>query len=89
MNAAAAPAGSRIESISSSERIASDRFDDGVHFNLEPLRFRGRLWVVLGATEDYIASGYRRLWPGYTPDEERADREQIDELLALSESDIL
>ena len=37
------------------------------------------------AIRDYIASDYRRLWPGYTPDEELADRQQIDELLAQSE----
>ena len=34
--------------------------------------------------KDCIASRYRRLWPGYTPDEERADRRQIDELVATS-----
>lgn len=41
------------------------------------------------AIKDYIASDYRRLWPGYTPDEELADRQQIDELLARSELRIL
>ena len=41
------------------------------------------------AVKDYIASDYRRLWPGYTPDEELADREQVDELLAQSEARIL
>ena len=35
---------------------------------------------------DYIESTYRELWPvyGYTPDAERADRQQIDELLERS-----
>ena len=41
------------------------------------------------AIRDYIASDYRRLWLGYTPDEELADRQQIDELLAQSEPRIL
>ena len=37
-------------------------------------------------TRDYIRSAYRELWPvfGYTPDAERADRQQIDELLERS-----
>ena len=37
-------------------------------------------------TRDYIGSTYRELWPvyGYTPDAERADRQQIDELLERS-----
>ncbi len=44
----------------------------------------------LGQTiKNYIASNYRQLWLGYTPDEELADRQQIDELLAQSESGIL
>ena len=34
--------------------------------------------------EDYIASFYGQLWHGYTPSEERADRQQIDELLVRS-----
>ena len=35
---------------------------------------------------DYIGSIYRELWPvyGYTPDAERADRQQIDESLERS-----
>ena len=112
--------------------IASERFDEEVDIGLEPLRFWGRLWLLLNAADaaqraataiiafpqrmqdradrilalkllalaatkespveaikDYIASDYRRLWPGYTPDEERADRQQIDELLARSEPRIL
>ena len=39
--------------------------------------------------EDYVASLYRQLWPGYTPSEELKDREQIDGLLKQSESPIL
>ena len=39
--------------------------------------------------EDYIVSFYGQLWPGYTPSEERADRQQIDELLARSGLPIL
>ena len=37
-------------------------------------------------TRDYIGSTYRELWPvyGYTPDAERSDRQQIDELLERS-----
>ena len=37
-------------------------------------------------TKDYIASTYRELWPvyGYTPDAERADRQQIDKSLEHS-----
>ena len=37
-------------------------------------------------TRDYVGSTYRELWPvyGYTPDAERADRQQIDELLQRS-----
>ena len=112
--------------------IASERFDEEVDLDLEPLRFLGRLWLLLNAADaaqraaraiiafpqrmqdrgdrilalkllalaatrkspveaikDYIASDYRRLWPGYTPDEELADRQQLDELLAQSEPRIL
>ena len=111
-------------------RIASDRFSDGGEYDLEALRFWGRLWLLLGAVDqaertataistfprrtrdraddiltlkllaltnqtrkpapvmqDYIASCYRGLWPGgYTPDEERTDRQEIDELLEASAS---
>ena len=37
-------------------------------------------------TRDYVGSTYRELWPvyGYTPDEERSDRQQIDDLLERS-----
>ena len=112
--------------------IASERFDEEVDLGLEPLRFLGRLWLLLNAADaaqraaraiiafpqrmqdradrilalkllalsatkespveaikDYIAWDYRRLWPGYTADEELADRQQIDELLAQSERRIL
>ena len=108
-------------------RVASDRFSDGGQFGLESLRFWGKLWLLLEATneaeqtvmaitafplrdhdrvyrilvlkllalvhskrklapeiEDYVASLYRQLWSGYTPGEEREDREQIDELLKRS-----
>ena len=113
-------------------RIASDRFDERVHLDLDPLRFWGRLWLLLdaadaaqrtataiiafpqrmqdradrilvlkllalaatkrepaGAIKDYIASGYRQLWPGYTPEAERADRQEIDGMLKRSEPGIL
>lgn len=40
-------------------------------------------------TADYPASLYGELWPGYTPSEERADRQQIDELLERSKFPIL
>lgn len=114
-------------------RIASDRFSDGGQYDLEALRFWGRLWLLLGAVDeaertataiitfprrtrdraddiltlkllaltsrmrkpapvmqDYIASCYRGLWPGgYTPDEERTDRQEIDELLEASASGTL
>ncbi len=110
--------------------IASDRFGDGGQYDLEALRFWGRLWLLLGAVDeaertamaiitfpermrdraddiltlkllaltsrkrkpapvmqDYIASRYRRLWPGgYTPDEERTDRQEIDDLFEASAS---
>ena len=112
--------------------IASERFHEDVNLDLEPLRYLGRLWLLLNAAgvaqraaraiiafpqrlqdradrilalkllalaaskespveaiKDYIASDYRRLWPGYTPDEELADRQQIDALLAQSESRFL
>ena len=38
---------------------------------------------------DYPAWLYDQLWPGYTPSEERADRQQIDELLERSKFPIL
>ena len=36
------------------------------------------------ALKDGIVSRYRRLWPGYTPADEREDRSQVDEMLDLS-----
>ena len=33
---------------------------------------------------DYTALLYRELWPGFTPEEERRERKQIDEMLQLS-----
>ena len=108
-------------------RIASDRFGDGRRFNLEALRFWGKLWLLLGAIdeaeqtarailafplrngdraakilalrlfalvvskrkpipeiENYTASLYNQLWPGYTLSEERETRQQIDDLLGRS-----
>ena len=105
-------------------RIVSARFGKGKRFDLETLRFWGRLWLLLGAVDeaertataiigfrrrkpdradeilalkllamtaskrrpvppikDDIESRYHQLWPGYTPDEERADRREIDGLL--------
>ena len=38
------------------------------------------------ALVDFAASLYRQLWPGFTPPEERKDRQQIDEMLKLSAS---
>ena len=108
-------------------RIASERFHNEWRFNLEELRFWGRLWLLLGATDEseqtaiamasfpnrlrdrandllvlkllataaskkklapemksYARTLYRQLWPGsYTRSEERADREQIEELFNL------
>lgn len=112
-------------------RIASDRFGDGRHFNLETLLYWGLLWLLLGAVDeaqktataisavpleapdrgykilalkllamaasegaptqalaDFAASLYRQLWPGFTPPEERKDRQQIDEMLKPSASRI-
>ncbi len=34
--------------------------------------------------EDYVTEIYSQLWPGYTPDQERMHRQQIDELLEQS-----
>ena len=108
-------------------RIASDRFGDGRQFDLEALRFWGRLWLSLGVIDkaeqtaraiaafplrhddrddkilalrlfalvaskrgptptvkDYITSLYNQLWPGYTLNEEREVRQQIDDLLGRS-----
>ena len=39
--------------------------------------------------KSYIVSAYRQLWLGYTPEEERADRRQIDGMLELAEPGIL
>lgn len=39
--------------------------------------------------KSYIVSAYRQLWLGYTPEEERADRRQIDGMLERSEPGIL
>ena len=41
------------------------------------------------ALTEFTASLYRQLWSGYTPTEERADRQQIDETLQQSVSRIL
>ena len=38
---------------------------------------------------EFIASVYKQLWPGYAPHEERADRQQVDEVLEQSMSRIL
>ena len=38
---------------------------------------------------DYTASLYKELWPGYTPLEERSDRQRIDEMLERSVAHIL
>ena len=38
---------------------------------------------------EFTASVYRQLWPGYTPHEERPDRQQVDEMLEHSVSPIL
>ena len=37
---------------------------------------------------EFTASVYRQLWPGYTPHEERSDRQHIDEMLEQSMSRI-
>ena len=37
--------------------------------------------------EDYVTEIYSQLWPGYTPDEERGDRQQIDELRKQSKAE--
>ena len=38
---------------------------------------------------DYPASFYTQLWPGYTPGEERADRQQVDELIERAKFPVL
>ena len=38
---------------------------------------------------EFAASVYRQLWPGYTPHEERSDRQHVDEMLERSMSRIL
>ena len=113
-------------------RIASTRFDEETHFNLDTLQFWGRLWLLLGAPDeagrtamaiitfsrrtrdrtmdiltlklialascagkpiqaltDYFALRYHQLWPGYTPSGERADRQEVDDLLDRAEAEDL
>ena len=38
---------------------------------------------------DYPASFYTQLWPGYTPNEERADRQEVDELIERAKFPVL
>ena len=38
------------------------------------------------ALDEFTASVYRQLWPGYAPHEERSDRQQVDEMLEQSMS---
>ncbi len=113
-------------------QVASDRFGDGMQFDLDALQYWGRLWFSLGVIDeaeqtamaiiavplrrhdraykilalkllalvvskrklapmvaDYPSSLYSELWPGYTPSEEREDRQQIDELLNHSKFSVL
>ena len=41
------------------------------------------------AIADYPASFYTQLWPGYTPNEERADRQEVDELIERAKFPVL
>ncbi len=64
-------------------RRKHDRAADILALKLLALAARERRPAL--AIRDYFALRYRQLWSGYTPDEERTDRQQLDELLERSE----